>query len=492
MEQTEALKPIDLEWLVTSLPRDRSDSRTHLEIFWRNVLYYPPKGSWDKHHKSILNIMKENPDADFKDNDTTMTIGGAVTYSQALIACERARQLYYCNTKLYVQLARCLVDNFVHMCRAIPQDKKVKGDFLNEFKKSIQESKSEILKGVQRDTRKIEILKDYTRGVGAWKANYRGLAPDNTPCNKFYWLLDIINLRNPDQATIEMIMEEGSTLERLVTAICGLEAIWGRMSNSKMPCVNPRWKLFCTQLYLSPHSQMTVTLDRRSVVSTAQAENGVYDLYIMPTVGASNKYKCYARNDWQGTGNIGTRLNDMKVFMAYNLFDTAVKWLRTWGEPPDPVTLATLSSYADLDRLVPNLRDEFADQADKTVLITVPQFAQMCKELTGTRPDFRADNSVDPVTNTNPSVPKESVARPEAGEEDIVGTAEEGSAGKGGLEPPDEDEDAVARAVRKTYPQRVTTIPQTEEQKKAAQKEADGNWMLAALAILGLVAFNMS
>ena len=491
MEETEAVKPIDLEWLRGRLPRDKSDSRTYLKKFWDNILYYPPNGSWDKHHKNILSILKENPEADFKDNDTTMTPGGAVTYKHALIAIERARQLYYCNTKLYVQLARILVDNFVHMCRAIPQDPKVKGSFADEFKKSIQEAKSGVLKGVQQDLRIIQQTRDYTRGVGPYKAGYKGVA-DNTPASKFYWLLDIINLRNPDLATIEMITEEGSTLERLVTAIGGFEAIWGRMSNSKMPCRNPRWKLFIRQCYLQPHKQTMVALDRTSVVSTAQAENGVYDLQIMPTVGVSNRYKCYDKKDWQGTDNISTRLRDMQIFLAYNLFDTAVKWLRLWGEPPDPVTLATLSTYGELDRLVPNLRDEFADQADKTVQITVPQFAQMCKELTGTRPDFRADNKVDPVTNTNPAVAKESVARPEPGEGDIVGTAEEGSAGKGGLEPPDEDDDAVARAVKETYPQKVTTIPLTEEQKKAAQKEADGNWMLVALAVLGVVAFNMS
>ena len=92
MEEVESTKPIDLQWLVDCLPRDKSaehSEQDYLETFWRNVLYYPRIAQTQKPHASVVSILTTGvPSIDFKDDEMTKTPGGTVTSHVALYAME--------------------------------------------------------------------------------------------------------------------------------------------------------------------------------------------------------------------------------------------------------------------------------------------------------------------------------------------------------------------------------------------------------------------
>ena len=90
----------------------------------------------------------------------------------------------------------------------------------------------------------------------------------------------------------------------------------------------------------------------------------------------------------------------------------------------------------------------------------------------------------------NPGRAKESVYKAPPKEGEVIGESESGPA-KGGIAEPEPDLSRVAKDIEQTYASGVTTIPLTKEQQKAADKESNGNWMLLALAALGVAAFNM-
>ena len=118
------------------------------------------------------------------------------------------------------------------------------------------------------------------------------------------------------------------------------------------------------------------------------------------------------------------------------------------------------------------------------------QTKQLIKELTGNCPDFKASDDVHPTANMNPGRTKESVYKAPPKEGEVIGERESGPA-KGGIAEPEPDPSRVAKDIEQTYASGVTTIPLTKEQQKAADKESNGNWMLLALAGLGVLAFNL-
>ena len=498
MEEVPRDRPFDLEWLRTALPSH--PTMEYLTLFRDNLLYYPPVGSPAGHSASVLSILtSHDPHKDFADNDLTQTPNGVVPYRQALLATERIRQVYHPTKKIFIAMMDTLLENYMHATSVVSAgvQKKSRANVTRQ----VNQNRSAILAGVARD---LALLKtnygaDYASSVGAWKKNY-GRIENDTPSSKVRWMLDVIQKLQFDKKQCLMLMDKGCTMEALVIALSGLRTQWQRDNAKPFPYEesSPHAMLFVRRCYLSPHDQQKVVFDRRSVTSTVTVKENkkVNYIRIEPTIGASNKFVVFEKDNWFAFSMSDppeTRSRIIAILIAYNFFDTAKIWIETWGDPnPEPVTYNVIedpTKFATLSRLVPDLRDVFNDQKG-TVMLTVAQTKQLVKELTGNCPDFKASDEVHPTANKNPGRAKESVYKAPPKEGEVIGERESGPA-KGGIAESEPDVTRVAKEIEGIYESRVTTIPLTKEQQKAADKESDGNWMLLALAGLGVLAYNM-
>ena len=499
MQQVARVRPFDLEWLRTALPK--REGTDYLGLFRDNILYYPPVGSPAGHSFTVLDILqRQNWKPNFDDTDLTQTTDGVVPYAHALVATERYRQIHWCNKKLYLEMMETLLQNYIYLSGVVRASVNPKSR--TSVERQIGQNRAQILKGLQRDQLNLtgSYGANYASRNGPWKKDYGNIKGD-TPASKTRWLIDVISKLSVNVAGCQMLMERGCTMEALVFALDGLYTEWQRDNSRPFPYVeaSPQAMLFIKRCYLPPHEQPKVVFDRRSVISRVNIENKQKINYIRiePTIGASNKFVVFEKDNWLGFSMSEppeTRSKILAVLVAYNFFDTAKQWVETWGEPdPAPVTynvIADPKKYSDLARQVPDLANVF-DAQTGSVMLTVAQTKQLVKELTGNCPDFKATDDVHPTANMNPGRAKESVYKAPPGEGEVVGESESGPA-RGGIEEPDSDDDTrIQKELEETYASKVTTIPQTKEQKKAAADEANGNWMLLALAALGVVAFNM-
>ena len=499
MEEVARTRPYDLEWLRTALPRRQGTE--YLGMFQDNILYYPPIGSPTGHKVAVLDLLtRQNFKPNFADTDLTQSPDGVVSHGQALLAIERTRQIYWCNKKLYLAMMDTLLENYMHVTGIIKS--RVSAKSRANVERQIGQNGANILKGIQRDTGILRGAygQNYASGVGRWGSGYGKIS--DRPASQVKWLYDVVNRLSMNTAGCLMLMEDMScTMGALVTALNGLYTEWQRDNSKEFPYEesSPQAMLFVKRCFIPPHDQPRVVFDSKSVISdvSVQDKQKVNYIRIEPTIGANNKFVVFEKENWLGYSRSeppNTRSKILSVLVAYNFFDTARLWVETWGEPnPAPVTynvVADPSKFADLTRLVPDLADIFNDHNINTTL-TVAQTKRLVQDLTGNCPDFTASDDVHPMANTYPAKAKESVYKPPPGEGEVIGESEGGRAYGGGIAESEPDETRIAKDIEETYPSKVTTIPLTKEQKKEADKETDGNWMLLGLAALAVAAFHL-
>ena len=483
MPSPQKIIPVNMEWLKDVLPMSAHGDRGYLATFYNNILYYPPKTSKDQLHSTVMSILQCDPVADFADSDMTTSPEGIVTYHQALYAIERQRQLYYCDRRLLISIGTILADNWDHVLNTVP--KAISPASRTHCKVLMEQASQLIFKGLQRDHGILEAhVGERYYGKNNWTKGYGGSQFDSS--SKAYWLLDCIDaLGEMSVGLVDLLLQKDGMIHALVSSLTDIELLWKKRSVSKMPSATRRYRLFTQQMYKDPTKTEMIALDGNAVKTENFTDRDTmtdqYNIVLQPAVG-SERITSWQKEDWLGMSNIQKRAKEMSIFVAYNIFNSAYSWLREWGNPDStPVTLADLKDYRAWSQLVPDINTYFI-RHQRAVELTVAQYSQMVKELSGHTPDFKAKD-FNPMTGETSSVAKEDATIPDEGR-----PLEQGEV-PGGLEEPDDDDDTLRGKLKNTYASKVVTVPQTKEQKEKEDSESNGNWMILILAAVGAVAF---